>query len=53
MTQKGVHKPEFKDNMDRYTLDKFFSLVWFLDQAKAKKVMESDQCLFDKVRSNQ
>ncbi|CAG9584485.1 unnamed protein product [Danaus chrysippus] len=38
--------PAYIDAIKKYTLKKFFMLVFFLDQAKQKKLISHDPCLF-------
>ncbi|CAK1547078.1 unnamed protein product [Leptosia nina] len=38
--------PAYIEAIKKFTLKKFFSLVYFLDQAKQKKIISHDPCLF-------
>nr|XP_026488233.1 protein abnormal spindle [Vanessa tameamea] len=38
--------PAYMDAIKKFTLKKFFMLVFFLDQAKQKKIIPHDPCLF-------
>ncbi|XP_053607328.1 protein abnormal spindle [Plodia interpunctella] len=38
--------PAYMDAIKKFTLKKFFMLVFFLDQAKQKKLISHDPCLF-------
>ncbi|KAJ8985779.1 hypothetical protein NQ317_014432 [Molorchus minor] len=43
---KSVHSPRYIAEFKKFFLKKFFVLVYFLDQAKNKKLIPYDPCLF-------
>ncbi|GLV40193.1 abnormal spindle [Carabus blaptoides fortunei] len=44
----NMYLPTYKTSIKKFTLDKFFMLVYFLDQAKTNKLIAHDPCLFCK-----
>lgn len=42
----NVLLPAYMDAIKKFTLKKFFMLVFFLDQAKQRKLIQHDPCLF-------
>ncbi|VVD04540.1 unnamed protein product [Leptidea sinapis] len=42
----NVLLPAYMDAIKKFTLKKFFMLIFFLDQAKQKKIIAHDPCLF-------
>ncbi|KAG5885781.1 hypothetical protein JTB14_031216 [Gonioctena quinquepunctata] len=45
---KSIHAPKYKDEFNKFFLKKFLVLVYFLDQAKNRKLIPHDPCLFCK-----
>ncbi|XP_077968525.1 uncharacterized protein LOC120344825 isoform X2 [Styela clava] len=41
-------KPGYKEKISKHTLKKFLILIYFLDQAKQKRLIDHDPCLFRK-----
>nr|XP_023013304.1 protein abnormal spindle [Leptinotarsa decemlineata] len=45
---KSIHLPKYTDEFNKFFLKKFLILVYFLDQAKNRKLISHDPCLFCK-----
>lgn len=45
-TAPNMLLPAYMEAIKKFTLKKFFTLVFFLDQAKQKKIIPHDPCLF-------
>ena len=45
-TVSHMHLPGFDEAMKKFTLKKFLLLVYFLDTAKEKRLINHDPCLF-------